>query len=150
MYKKIGKNPLKQFNQSSKFTVNIKRLLTSLPVLLLTAPNIAFAQQNTALSLSVTVNSNQDGAIQADGNLTLREAIAIVNGNLPLEQLSSAEKSLVSNESSQSRINFNLPPQQTTITLTKVGKIWTAIRLTAAKVIFYGWEKKIGPQFTFT
>ena len=87
---------------------------------MLTAPNIAFAQQNTALSLSVTVNSNQDGEIQADNALTLREAIAIVNGNLPLEQLSTAEKSLVSTGSSQSRISFQLPPGQTTIRLESV------------------------------
>ena len=120
MYKKIRKNPFYQFKQSSKFPINIKRLLTSLPVLLLTAPNIAFAQQNTALSLSVTVNSNQDGAIQADDALTLREAIAIVNGNLPLEKLSAAEKSLVSSGSSQSRISFQLPPGQTTIVLESV------------------------------
>ncbi|MEM6752533.1 MAG: OmpA family protein [Cyanobacteria bacterium P01_C01_bin.38] len=116
MYKRIGKSPLKQ---SGKFRVNIKRLLTSLPILLLTSPNIAFAQP-TALSLSVTVNSDRDGAIQADDALTLREAIAIVNGNLPIEQLSSVEKSLVSSGSSQSQINFNLPSGQTTITLESI------------------------------
>jgi outer membrane protein OmpA-like peptidoglycan-associated protein len=96
-----------------------KSLLTSLPILLLTAPNIAFAQQQTALSLSVTVNSNRDGEIQADDALTLREAIAIANGNLPLEQLSTVEKSLVST-ANQSRIEFNLPPGQTKITLESV------------------------------
>ena len=116
MYNKFSKNPLKQ----SGFSVNIKRLLASLPALLLTTPNIAFAQPNTGLSLSVTVNSNRDAAIQADDNLTLREAIAIVNGNLSLEQLSTAEKSLVSTGSSQSQINFNLPPGQTKITLESV------------------------------
>jgi len=120
MYNKIRKNPFYQFKQSSKFPVNIKRLLASLPVLLLTTPNIAFAQPNTALSLSVTVNSNQDGEIQADERLTLREAIAIVNSNLPIEQLSSAEKSLVSSNNNQSEIKFNLPPGQTKITLEKV------------------------------
>ena len=120
MYKKDDKKSLDRLNNSGKYKVNIKRLLISLPVLLLTAPNIAFAQQNTALSLSVTVNSNRDAAIQADDALTLREAIAIVNGNLPLEKLSAAEKSLVSSRSSQSRINFNLPPGQTTIRLESV------------------------------
>ena len=112
MYKKDKRN-------LDKFKV-AKRLLTSLPVLLLTAPNIAFAQQNTALSLSVTVNSNQDGVIQADDALTLREAIAIVNGNLPIEQLSSAEKSLVSSTGNQAEIKFNLLPAQTKITLESV------------------------------
>ncbi|MGB3651860.1 MAG: OmpA family protein [Rivularia sp. (in: cyanobacteria)] len=113
MYKNNTKNPFDKLNLA-------KRLLTSLPVLLLTAPNIAFAQQNTALSLSVTVNSNQDGAIQADDALTLREAIAIVNGNLPIEQLSSAEKSLVSSTGNQAEIKFNLLPAQTKITLESV------------------------------
>ncbi|MDY6902763.1 MAG: OmpA family protein [Cyanobacteriota bacterium] len=120
MYKKISKNPFYQFKQSSKFPINIKRLLASLPVLLLTTPNIAFAQPNTAISLSVTVNSNQDGAIQADNNLTLREAIAIVNGSLSLDQLSSTEQSLVSSGSNQAEIKFNLPPGQTKITLESV------------------------------
>ena len=120
MYNKTRNNPFYQFNRSGKFPVNIKRLLTSLPVLLLTTPNIAFAQPNTALSLSVTVNSNQDGEIQADGNLTLREAISIVNGSLSLEKLSTAEKSLVSSGSNQSEIKFNLPPGQTTIRLKTV------------------------------
>ncbi|MEO1431818.1 MAG: OmpA family protein [Cyanobacteria bacterium J06633_8] len=113
MYKKNRKTSFDLSNAA-------KRLLTTLPVLLLTAPNIAFAQPTTALSLSVTVNSNQDGAIQADDALTLREAIAIVNGNLPLEQLSAVEKSLVSTGSSQSRISFQLPPSQTTITLESI------------------------------
>ncbi|MBV6628220.1 MAG: OmpA family protein [Rivularia sp. (in: Bacteria)] len=120
MYKKIRKNLFYQFKQSSRFPVNIKRLLTNLPILLLTTPNIAFAQSNTALSLSVTVNSNQDGAIEADSNLTLREAISIVNGSLSLEQLSNAEKSLVSSGSNQSEIKFNLPLGETTIRLETV------------------------------
>ncbi|BAY82203.1 hypothetical protein NIES267_16820 [Calothrix parasitica NIES-267] len=120
MYKKIRQNSFYQFKQSSKFPVKIKRLLTSLPILLLTTPNIAFAQPNTALSLSVTVNSNQDGAIQADGNLTLREAISIVNGSLSLEQLSTTEQSLVSSGSNQAEIKFNLPPGQTIIRLQTV------------------------------
>jgi outer membrane protein OmpA-like peptidoglycan-associated protein len=120
MYNKVRNNPFYQFKQSGKFPVNIKRLIASLPVLLLTAPNVAFAQPNTGLSLSVTVNSNRDGEIQADNNLTLREAISIVNGSLSLDKLSSAEQSLVSTGSSQSQIKFNLPPGQTTITLEKV------------------------------
>ncbi len=113
MYKNTKKNSFEKFNAA-------KRLLISLPVLLLTAPNIAFAQPTTALSLSVTVNSNQDGSIQADDKLTLREAIAIVNGNLSVEKLSAAEKSLVSSGNNQSRIEFNLAPGQTTITLESI------------------------------
>ncbi|MGF1672950.1 MAG: OmpA family protein [Rivularia sp. (in: cyanobacteria)] len=97
------------------------RLLGIISILLLITPNIAFAQPaTTALTLRVVVNSNQDGAIQADDILTLREAIAIVNGNLSLEQLSPVEKSLVSSTGNQSRIEFNLPPSQTKITLESV------------------------------
>src|SRR5512146_3071874 len=64
-------------------------------------------------TLRLVVNSNAD-AIQPDGNLTLREAIAIVNGSLPLAQLSEAEKAQVS-PASRFAIEFNLPPDQTTI-----------------------------------
>ncbi|MBE9216006.1 cell envelope biogenesis protein OmpA, partial [Plectonema cf. radiosum LEGE 06105] len=97
------------------------QLLGIISILLLITPNIAFAQPaTTALTLRVVVNSNQDGAIQADDALTLREAIAIVNGNLSLEELSPVEKSLVSSTSNQSRIEFNLPPEQTKITLERV------------------------------
>ena len=67
----------------------------------------------------VVVNSNQDGVIQPDDALTLREAIAIVNGQLSAEQLSDAEKALVKplEVNTSSRIEFNLPPEQTTIRL---------------------------------
>jgi len=67
----------------------------------------------------VVVNSNQDGVIQPDDALTLREAIAIVNGQLSAEQLSDAEKALVKplEVNTASRIEFNLPPEQTTIRL---------------------------------
>jgi len=67
----------------------------------------------------VVVNSNQDGVIQPDDALTLREAIAIVNGQLSPEQLSDTEKALVKplETNTTSRIEFNLPPEQTTIRL---------------------------------
>ncbi len=76
----------------------------------------------TPLHLRVTVNSNQDGAIQPDTVLTLREAIHIVNGTLPLERLSPSEKTAVEslNANTPSRIEFNLPSNQTTIRLIKV------------------------------
>jgi outer membrane protein OmpA-like peptidoglycan-associated protein len=68
--------------------------------------------------LRIVVNSNQDGAIQPDGQLTLREAIALANGSLTLEQLSDAEKTQVS-PANEPRIDFNLPADQTTIQLTE-------------------------------
>lgn len=121
MYKKFRKKSVKKIKQSSRFAVDIKPLLTSVPILLLTTPNIALTQTTTASKLRVVVNSNQDGTIKADDALTLREAIAIVNGTLPLEKLSAVEKSLVSSSSSnQSRITFQLPSGQTTIRLQSV------------------------------
>ena len=77
----------------------------------------------TAQSMNsvVVVNSNQDGAIQPDEALTLREAIAIVNGQLSIDRLSDAEKALVKplTPGTPSRIEFNLPPEQTIIRLTE-------------------------------
>jgi outer membrane protein OmpA-like peptidoglycan-associated protein len=82
---------------------------------------LAVSARATAQSshLVVVVNSNQDGAIQPDNSLTLREAIALVNGQLSVDRLSDAEKALVKPLSADtpSRIEFNLPPDQTTISL---------------------------------
>ncbi len=68
--------------------------------------------------LRLVVNSNQD-IIQSDAVLTLREAISIVNGVLPIEKLSDAEKSQLS-PASRFSIEFNLPADQTTIRLVDV------------------------------
>jgi outer membrane protein OmpA-like peptidoglycan-associated protein len=65
----------------------------------------------------VIVNSNQDGAVQPDEQLTLREAISLVNGSLSPDSLSPAEKAQVSPGDSASQIGFNLPAGQTTIQL---------------------------------
>ncbi len=70
----------------------------------------------------MVVNSNQDGPIQADQGLTLREAIALANGTLTLEQLSEAEKAQVSSLPTgalTSQIGFQLPAGQTQIQLTQ-------------------------------
>ncbi|MBW4579863.1 MAG: OmpA family protein [Tildeniella nuda ZEHNDER 1965/U140] len=77
---------------------------------------------SAASSLRVTVNSNQDGAIQADEVLTLREAIAIVNGTLPLDKLSPTERSQVEPQAfdASTQIAFSLPEGQTTIRLVDV------------------------------
>ncbi|MDX2240592.1 MAG: OmpA family protein [Leptolyngbyaceae cyanobacterium bins.302] len=61
------------------------------------------------------VNSNQD-VIQPDTVLTLREAISVVNGSLPLDKLSDAERGQIS-PASRFTIDFNLPDGQTTIQL---------------------------------
>ncbi|PZV16205.1 MAG: cell envelope biogenesis protein OmpA [Pseudanabaena sp.] len=80
--------------------------------------------QNTSQNIpkyQITVNSNQDGNIQPDRELTLREAIEIANGSLTLDRLSEPEraqvKPLVNQKGSQ--IGFNLPSDRTTIQLSR-------------------------------
>ncbi|MUG99902.1 OmpA family protein [Scytonema sp. UIC 10036] len=69
-------------------------------------------------SLRIVVNSNQDGDVKADEQLTLREAIELANGTLSTEKLSSAEKAQIQPASGEaSRIEFNLPGGATAIQL---------------------------------
>jgi outer membrane protein OmpA-like peptidoglycan-associated protein len=99
---------------------SLRFLIFNCPLLIgLTIPTIVSAQTKAA-HLSVIVNSNQDGPIQADSSLTLREAIALVNGQLSVDRLSEPEKAQVKALSADvpSRIEFNLPPNQTIIRLT--------------------------------
>ena len=86
----------------------------------LTVGPCAMAQPITAVE--VVVNSNQDGPVQPDDALTLREAIEIVNGQLSVDRLSAAEKALVKPlaPNTPGRIAFNLPPDQTTIRLNQL------------------------------
>lgn len=69
----------------------------------------------------ITVNSDGDGDIQPDRELTLREAIAITNGNLTLERLSDAERAQIKPiaNGKGSSIGFALPSDRTTIKLSK-------------------------------
>lgn len=87
----------------------------------LVGSQVALSQTpNTAspVPLRVVVNSNQDGNIQPDEQLTLREAIELANGTLSVAQLSSAEKALVQPlTGGSSRIEFSLPANATTILL---------------------------------
>jgi outer membrane protein OmpA-like peptidoglycan-associated protein len=96
-----------------KFILGLK---LSVFVIVTVAPIAVAKSQSTSTSLRVVVNSNKDGAIQADEVVTLREAIQIVNGALALEKLSSSEKAQVS-PSSKPRIDFNLPLAKTTIAI---------------------------------
>lgn len=70
-------------------------------------------------ALNLTVTSAQDN-VQADEGLTLREAIQLLNGTLDLEQLSATERTQVEvlAPGADPRIEFKLPPDQTTIQLT--------------------------------
>lgn len=78
----------------------------------------AFSQTRSNSSLRVIVTSNNDGEIQADSSLNLREAISIVNGTLTLEKLSAIEQNNVTpTQENYSRIEFNLPANRTTIEL---------------------------------
>ena len=63
--------------------------------------------EGAAPIVSVTVNSSDDGIVTADQSLTLREAIEITNGTLPLSALSQAESALVT-PFSRSEIRFAL------------------------------------------
>ena len=97
-------------------------LLTSPFSLLSTSLAITAEIDPAKLHLQVIVNSNQDGAIAPDSALTLREAVEIVNGTLPLNKLSAAETDQVKllDFNTPSRIEFNLPVGQTTIQLTDI------------------------------
>ncbi|MGB5960524.1 MAG: hypothetical protein WBG73_07705, partial [Coleofasciculaceae cyanobacterium] len=97
---------------------SFKVLIFNFSLLIGLIPTTVWAQTKAA-HLGVVVNSNQDGGIEPDGSLTLREAIALVNGELAVERLSEAEKAQVTQLSTDtpSRIGFNLPPNQTIIRL---------------------------------
>jgi outer membrane protein OmpA-like peptidoglycan-associated protein len=81
-------------------------------------------------ALRVVVNSAQDGVIAPDDGLTLREAIALVNGDLAVEQLSEAEQAQVTpleksttpteGRTAGAEIAFDLPADQTVIRLTSL------------------------------
>jgi len=108
----------------------IKLVLALLGILAL--PAVATAEPNSRIepltNVDIVVNSNAD-TLAPDEVLTLREAIAIVNGTLPLQKLSEAERRQVrarngglpetSSLLGGSLIEFDLSPQQTTIELTK-------------------------------
>ncbi|MBX2864500.1 MAG: OmpA family protein [Leptolyngbyaceae cyanobacterium MAG.088] len=87
--------------------------------LAVTLPLTAFASmaqaQQVPTPYSVIVNSASDGAVRPDDELTLREAIEVVNGTLPLTELSTAEQARVTPAASPA-ISFSLA-NDTTIAL---------------------------------
>ncbi|MEO0373635.1 MAG: right-handed parallel beta-helix repeat-containing protein [Cyanobacteria bacterium P01_A01_bin.17] len=87
-----------------------------LPVLLGGSPSLA---QEAASPLQVTVNSSQDGEIEADEQMTLREAISLQNGTLLPSDLTAAEQAQIQ-PANQRKIAFNLPTGETTIQLQSV------------------------------
>jgi hypothetical protein len=88
-----------------------------LPVVLPVIPQVK--AQAARPSLRVVVNSAQDGPIQADQGLTLREAIAVTNGDLSIDRLSPQEAVQVQ-PAEPSEIGFNLPTGHTTIYLKEI------------------------------
>jgi parallel beta-helix repeat protein len=104
-----------QFNCIVKISLNLAAVLYWI------GTSAAIAIPAPFPSLRVVVNSDRDQPIQPDEALTLREAIALVNGTLSLDQLSPIEAAQVTALSeSTSRIEFNLPASQTTIHLTEL------------------------------
>ncbi len=106
---------------------NLKKLLLTLCWLSLgqlplinsaqATPDRRIAQSNQP-HLKIIVNSDRD-TITADSGLTLREAIALTNGDLKLDRLSPQERAQVQEiGTAQSRIEFNLPAGSTKILLT--------------------------------
>jgi outer membrane protein OmpA-like peptidoglycan-associated protein len=68
----------------------------------------------------ITVNTNADGDIKADQELTLREALEITNGSLNLDLLTDRERAQVkSTNNKNSQISFDLSLNNTTIKLRK-------------------------------
>ncbi|WP_035992953.1 OmpA family protein [Leptolyngbya sp. KIOST-1] len=90
----------------------------------LSVPGLALAVapvagQSALAGYSLRVTSADDGPVQPDEGLTLREAIELANGSLTPEELSQAERAFVQPLPSGqgSRISFDLPAGQTTIAL---------------------------------
>jgi outer membrane protein OmpA-like peptidoglycan-associated protein len=87
------------------------------------SPVFAIAPEpNVLIPYRVIVNSDRDGPIQADNEITLREAIEIVNNTLLFNELSIVEKAQVQQLAPDrvSNIEFALPFGQTTIRLQEV------------------------------
>ncbi|MEO0532860.1 MAG: OmpA family protein [Cyanobacteria bacterium P01_A01_bin.123] len=86
-------------------------------IYLLALPAIAQTpNEQTFEPYIVTVNSDLDGPVTADGILTLREAIELANGTLTPAALSPAEQALIApSPTGAPQIQFNLPLAQTTI-----------------------------------
>ncbi|MEM7715369.1 MAG: OmpA family protein [Cyanobacteria bacterium P01_A01_bin.68] len=106
----------------------IKKIFYVLPTIFF-LPSAVFAQEqdfstpttSPPPAVRAVVNSNADGPVNADGQLTLREAIEVANGTLTPDRLSSAEQAqLAPATSGGSSIEFNLPSGASTIELQSV------------------------------
>lgn len=100
-------------NQTSNTQIAQGEDGVSIPV-----PNESSGVPTLGTPLRVIVTSDLDGPVSPDNALTLREAIGIVNGTLPLATLSQAEAAMVS-PATRPTIQFALPGD-TRIELTEV------------------------------
>ncbi|MEM8638809.1 MAG: right-handed parallel beta-helix repeat-containing protein [Cyanobacteria bacterium P01_G01_bin.54] len=107
--------PLQHHSDISQLKRWSRLLLTGLLALL---PATAFAHDDRPEWL-ITVNSASD-TIAADGQVTLREAITFLNGDRPLEDFSPRERLQLVPRRGNSRIQFQLPADQTTLYLHSV------------------------------
>lgn len=105
-----------------------KKIFCVIPTTIFFLPNAVLAQISSPdppispspPAIRVVVNSNEDGPVRADNQITLREAIEVVNGTLTPEQLTSVEKAQITPAAGGSSIEFNLPSGSTTIELQTV------------------------------
>ncbi|NJK47866.1 right-handed parallel beta-helix repeat-containing protein [Candidatus Gracilibacteria bacterium] len=109
-------------NVHLSFPLFPKKFFSSLTYLIalgltLCLDGVGQAQEKSIPQLKIIVNSDRDGSIQPDSALTLREAILLANGTLSPERLSEAERALVEESQNVSRIEFDLLPGQTTISV---------------------------------
>jgi Right handed beta helix region len=127
---------------------NIIGVLYLLPLLSLFSATPSWAAEPP---LKAIVNSSQD-EILADTQLTLREAIALVNGTLSIAQLSPTEKTQVEPlaPDAPSRIEFNLPTTQTTIALSSILPDITSDNVIVDGTTQPGWNEAQPPIVTLT
>lgn len=121
------------------------RSLFLAPVALLGISAIAQAQIPTETGYQITVNSNLD-AVQPDTALTLREAIALTNGAIAYESLSTAEQALARpSPAGGTQIGFNLPAGETTIALGELLPPITASDVTLDGTTQPGYDASAAP-----
>ena len=90
--------------------ISLKILLTALTTMTGSLWSLSAAAETNFAFYQVTVNSDRD-TINPDAELTLREAIALVNNTLDPKDLSQSEQQQISTIKSPqaSRIEFDLP-----------------------------------------
>ncbi|MEM8503841.1 MAG: right-handed parallel beta-helix repeat-containing protein [Cyanobacteria bacterium P01_D01_bin.1] len=86
----------------------------------LSTASVAQVAEDISPPLQISVTSPMDGPVRADAVLTLREAIEILNGTLPLTALSAEEQRLAVPSAGDSVIQFDLPEGERAIALQSI------------------------------